>query len=194
MADFKHEAADENDVIKYWQDILGKPVDKNPTTDTDGRNHDVTTNPVYLASNAKSGAANRTLRGISAGKTFIAAACPCVVAQPHVAGGSVDDCKKRAEEDQDSTREATLTIDGTTINLKELGYRVKTRPFDIHVPKNAIHDTPPGRWKAVADGYYAKITKLSQGPHTIKFKGEVEYPYNEEPPWNQDITYRFTVT
>jgi hypothetical protein len=193
MADFEYEAADESDVIEYWQYILGKPIAKNPTTDPDGSKHDVTTNPVFLASNATRGPANRTLRDISADKSMVAAVNPCVVAQPHVPSGSLNDCKKFAEEDEDSAKTATLTIDGTTIDLKELGYRVKTRPFDVDVPENAIHNTPPGRWKAVADGYYIKLKQLTPGRHRINFKGEVDTPYNEKPPWDQDITYQFTV-
>ena len=194
MNDLDFEVADENDVIKYWQNILGTPINKNPATDPDGSRHDVSTTPVYFASHAR-GQVSRKLNDISAGKSIIVPINPVSIAQPHVPSGSVDDCKKHAREDEDSASEASITIDdGVTFTLKELQRcRVHTQPFEVDVPENAIADTPPGRWKAVADGYYVKIKPLPPGPHKINFKGKVDRPYKEDAPWFQDITYHFTV-
>jgi hypothetical protein len=199
MADFEFEydVADESEVIKYWQDILAKPIDNNPATDDDGSKHDVSTDPVYLASGAK-GQVNRKLKDISAGKSIIIPVNPVLVAEPHVPSGSVNDCKKYAKEDEDTASEATVTIDdGVICTLKDLQQcRVHTQPFDVDVPKNGIADTPAGRWKAVADGYYIKLKPLPPGPHKINFKGTVDEPYGKEKvdaPWFQDITYNFSV-
>jgi len=192
MADFDFAEPPEENIITYWKGIFETPVDKNPATDPDGNRHNVDTDPVYLASNVR-GPANRNLKDISRGKTIFVPINPVAIPQPEAdPNHTVGDCIKYAKADQDSASIATLTIDGEQYDLIDKRCR-QTRPFDVNIPPNAIANLPPGRCQAVADGRYVIIKPLPAGPHTINFKAKVDQPHKEDPPWEQDVTYHFTV-
>jgi hypothetical protein len=176
-------------VEQYWKKILETPKDENPVTDRTGEKHDVTTNPVFLASSFI-GNVTRKL-SVSRDKSFFIAVNPVEVCERELdPGENENDLKKHASEDEDSATTAKLTIDNVDYDLKDKKYRIREGLFQVEIPENALEGLEPaGRCKVAADGYYVKIKPLSPGTHTIKIVGEVDHPHKEERPWKQDVTY-----
>jgi hypothetical protein len=176
-------------VEEYWKKILETPKDENPLTDRTGEKHDVTTNPVFLASSFI-GNVTRKL-AVSRDKSFFIAVNPVEVCEHELESGeNENDLKKYASEEQDSATTAKLTIDNVDYDLKDKKYRIRQGLFEVEIQENTLEDLEPaGRCKVAADGYYVKIKPLNPGRHTIKIVGEVEHPHNDDKPWKQEVTY-----
>lgn len=182
-------------VQNYWRKILETPKDQNLTTDPDGSRHDVTADPVYLAS-SMIGPVTRNLPDISRDKSFFVAVNPVVVCDRELDPGEGEEhLKKYAQNDEDTATRVSLTIDDKNYDLKDMKHRTgHVGPFDIIIPDRSLAGLEPaGKGKAVADGYYVIINPLDPGPHTIRLQGGVDRPHKESQPWEQDVTYRFNV-
>jgi hypothetical protein len=182
-------------IQNYWKKIFETPNEQNLATDPDGSRHDVTTNPVYLASSTI-GPVTRKLPDISGDKSFFAAVNPVGICDRELdPGESENDLKKYAKDDEDTATSVSLTIDDKKYDLKDIKHRTgHVGPFDIMIPDKSLSGLePPGQSKAVADGYYVIINPLSPGPHTIRFQAGVDKPHKESQPWEQDVTYTFKV-
>ncbi len=183
-------------VVKYWKKILETPNDQNPATDPDGSRHDVTTNPVYLAC-SMIGTVTRNLPDISGDKSIFVPVNPVEICERELdADENENDLKEHAKKDEDSATNVSLIIDEKKYDLKDKGHRIgHVGPFDVMIPEKPLDWLdPPGKCKAVADGYYVIINPLAPGPHTIRFVAEVREPYKDPVPWQQDVTYKFNVT
>jgi hypothetical protein len=182
-------------IEKYWKKILETPNDQNPATDPDGSRQDVTTNPVYLAC-SMIGTVTRNIPDISGDKSIFVPVNPVEICERELdPGENENDLIKHAEEDENSATKVTLTIDGKEYNLEDKRHRfAHVGPFDVVIPDKPLDGLePPGKCKAVADGYYVIINPLAPGPHTIRIVGGVNKPHKELNPWEQDITYKFNV-
>jgi len=183
-------------IVAYWQGMLRKPKDKSPGLDDDGSRADVSSNPVFLSCNIRGGTVTRNIGSISSDASIFIPVNPVAISEPEANTKDVDVLRKHAKADEDSTSNASLTIDEEKYDFKDLQkYRCREAigPFDVEIPRNALEDLKEGNCKAVADGYYVMIKPLSVGKHMIRFEAKVDNPYTEKPPWEQDVTYNFEV-
>lgn len=191
----------EENVVKYWKLNYETPKDKNPTTDPDGSRHDVTTNPVCLHCDTIAKKPITRNLEISADKSIFIPVNDVGVSEPELyPGEDVKDLKKHAKKDEDSATHARLTIDNNKVlDLKDLKQKPNRLanpigPFEVVIPDNPLDGLKPGKYLAVADGYYVIIKPLAIGQHTIRIEAGVSTPHKGKEPWIEDITYKINVT
>jgi hypothetical protein len=107
-----------------------------------------------------------------------------------------------AKQIQDSVIQLNASIDGKNIgNLEQ--YRIGSPLFNFTLPQNNILGLPPQSTQAVSDGNWIFLEPLSEGNHTISFKGGLRndsdskannsYVFAVPHGWDNNVTYHLTV-
>ena len=66
-----------------------------------------------------------------------------------------------------------VILDGTKIDLKNLGQPIQTNFFNVTYPQNPTDmwgEVKPGTYRAIAEGYFLFLHNLSLGKHNIETK------------------------
>lgn len=173
---------------RWWQWALSIPIDKNPLLDHAGEHCDEgQSGPVwFLAGTTGKTYSARRKCTISSGKSIL---FPIIASQFSFA--EVPFLKTEEElisytaKDIDHSSLLEAVIDG--IDLKKLHeYRCQFGPFDLTFPDNNIWNVRPGQTRAVSDGFWVFLEPLSDGNHTINFRGV-------EPNFHTDVTYQILI-
>ena len=86
----------------------------------------------------------------------------------------------------------SATLDGKPIeNLEK--YRTDTGFFNITIVKDNIFDTPPGTYKATADGFFVFLKPLSPGNHDLHLKTSVTNPTTPSYNYASEVMYHLDV-
>jgi hypothetical protein len=64
----------------------------------------------------------------------------------------------------------SAAVDGAQLRNLE-NYRVESQLFDLTLPENNVFPAPPGKTKAVSDGFWVFLKPLPVGNHEIDFSG-----------------------
>ncbi len=157
----------------WWQWAMSIPIYKNPLIDSTGEycmegQH----GPVWFlaGTSGKKHVAQR--KCIIPGKKSIL--FPIIVSQ--FSYSEVPDIKTDKELIAHTAKDIVrwnlleVVIDG--IRLQDLHqYRIQVGPFDLTISPNNIWNIVPGLTKAVSDGFWVFLESLSDGDHTIRFRG-----------------------
>jgi hypothetical protein len=96
-----------------------------------------------------------------------------------------------AKEGQDFPRTISASVDG--VQLKDLeNYRVESQLFDLTLPENNVFPAPPGKTKAVSDGFWVFLKPLPVGNHEIDFSGSTIDPSGVNN-YNTQVKYHLIV-
>jgi hypothetical protein len=117
---------------------------------------------------------------------------------------SEEELRQCAKEIQDSVVELRASIDGNNItNLED--FRIQSPLFSFTLPENNILNLPPQITQAVSDGNWVFLKPLSEGNHTLSFKGSLRnasdvetnnssYAFAVPYGWDNNVTYHLTIT
>src|SRR6266540_1400331 len=79
-----------------------------------------------------------------------------------------EDLAVRANRAMDAVTLLSAKIDGIKI-LNLMDYRVRSRFFDLSLPKNNVYDIKPCVTRSVCDGYWIFLRPLAPGKHSVHF-------------------------
>jgi len=83
------------------------------------------------------------------------------------------------------------TVDG--VKLKNLESYRASRFFNSSIVANNIYDSPAGKYRAFADGFFVFLQPLSVGNHDVHLKVSVLNPVKTNYNYNADWTYHLNV-
>ncbi len=83
------------------------------------------------------------------------------------------------------------TVDG--VKMKNLETCRASRYFNSSIVANNIYDSPAGRYRAFADGFFVFLEPLSAGNHDVHLKVSVLNPIKTNYNYNADWTYHLNV-
>jgi hypothetical protein len=90
---------------------------------------------------------------------------------------------ERAKNSTDKVICMEAAIDGESVRFDHLeNFRARSQVFDLVFPENNVYDVKAGPTRSVCDGFWLFIKPLTNGPHTLYFKGEtmLAEPYIED--------------
>lgn len=150
--------------------LYSLPASINPATDTTGKNcGQGQSGPVWFLAGTTGGMAIRTCT-VPSGKAilFPIIASECSYSEnPNLSTES--ELASCALGPDNGVTHLELTIDGRSIpDLSK--YRAMSPLFSFVFPSDNVAGVKPGPTRGVADGYWAIISPLSAGNHTIHFK------------------------
>ena len=85
-----------------------------------------------------------------------------------------------------------VTIDARTLR-HPFRYRAVSPLFSMNPVAENPFNIPPGRTRAVADGFWILIEDLQEGSHAIHARGEATFPEFEGFVFVSEVTYMLTV-
>jgi hypothetical protein len=179
--------------IRWWQWLLSIPRERNPLTDTTGRychQDQHQHGPIWflvateenrpVVSRECKVPANRALMYPINNSLFSLAEYPQM---------SMNDLKARSGEQEDAVISLYSYIDGSS--LPDLArYRIRSDDFEVDLPPSNILDSPPGRTRAVSDGYWIILKPLSPGTHELRFGASGSF---RDRHFSTDITYHLWI-
>ena len=86
----------------------------------------------------------------------------------------------------------SATLDGKPIENLDKS-RTDTGFFNITIVKDNIFDTPPGTYKATADGFFVFLKPLSPGNHDLHLKTSVTNPTTPSYNYASEVMYHLDV-
>jgi hypothetical protein len=154
--------------IRWWKWILSIPIDMNPGIDPSGKlfSSDQPYREVIFLAGTFEGHARRTYFIPTSRAIFFPVInfITSFAEEPQLKTES--DLVTRANEDIASLTNVNLSIDGISIkNLNE--YRVQSPVFDILFGETNAFKLPPGKTRAISDGFWIFLRGLPSGWHTI---------------------------
>jgi len=178
---------------KWWQWLISIPQDVNPVGDPTGRYCGQNqTGPVWFLVGTSGGTAERTCE-IPAGKAILfpvlTTECSYLESPAFKTESDLRTCAKQAQDA--GSRTMAASINGTQLkNLED--YRVDSQLFDLTFPENNLFSTPPGKTKAVSDGFWVFLGPLPNGNYDIDHSGSVLDPSGVNS-YNTHAKYQLTV-
>lgn len=154
---------------EWWKWSLSLPKDKNPITDTTGKNASYNQRgPVWFLAGTFGGMAERACE-IPAGKAiFFPISCNSTsyAECPHFKTES--ELRAFAKEDIDQVKIIMATIDGQRLPDSDLR-RLESPSFELDLPEENVVGVDPGKTKSTSDGYWVLLKPLPVGRHEIHF-------------------------
>lgn len=172
---------------KWWKWFLSIPKARNPAVDTTGRYcAEKQTDPTaWFLAGTMGGSAKRECT-ISDGKAIL---FPIITDEqsfaekPHFQSDL--ELEALVTSEADKVLELNASIDGIKVEDPRR-YRVKTKPFDVTLPRDNIWGVKDGPTRAAADGYWLFLKPLTPGKHMIHFSGKGPHFFTE-------VTYHLSV-
>jgi hypothetical protein len=146
--------------------------------------------PVWFLADALTGKEERTCT-IPAEKAILA---PTITGQCNYGDQTVknDDDLRRCATAGDEYGAIEVTLDGRKIqNLEQ--YRVQTGFFNASVTKDNLYSSPPGIFKAYADGWMVLLQPLPPGKHDLHIKASVLNPIETQYNYSAEWTYHLNI-
>jgi len=104
---------------------------------------------------------------------------------PGVTQGTDDQALRAcAKAQMDHVTQKWAKVDGVALPISQ-GNRAVSNPFNFTAAPGNLFGIPPGPNRAVADGYWVLLPRLSPGRHTVEFGGTAEFP---------ELNFTFTTT
>jgi hypothetical protein len=190
-------------VQEYFKWFCSFPKSTNPGLHNDG-DRSIAANTSKLKSDeyiflstVLSGTSHRNLGIIEKGKKFLIPSLSCIASESERPGSQVPQLEKFADIDHDNIVYRYIEIDGKPlVGELESRFRVRTGPFEVQYPDNAIFGASKGPSKAVADGVYI-VWEPPIGEHEIHFEGKIDLPEDEDSleisDYVENVTYNFKV-
>ena len=92
-----------------------------------------------------------------------------------------------------TVRSVSCEIDGRIVQNLDL-YHVQSPVFSMDFPEDNMFGVEPGEYTAcMSDGMYLMLAPLSVGPHTIRSRAILEWPFFPGGHHYVDVTYHLTV-
>jgi hypothetical protein len=188
-------SANERIVSKYWKWFCGLPRPESPAVDNDGDKDEQQNNDrdFFFLSFVLSGGSHR-ICNVPLGKKVVIPSLSCLCSAAERPGSTVKDLENFADVDHDNIEYRRIEINGKPlVGDIERRFRIRTKPFEVTYPKDAIFNAKAGRSKAVADGVYV-VWEPPFGEHIIHFEGKIDYPEKGESLEPRDYVENVTYT
>lgn len=194
--------APQNLVQKYFQWFCSFPVSSSPGFNNNGdrtielnknNNHEyIFLNPAFGGEN------NRDIGTIERGKRLFIPTCSFVASEFEAPGASINRLYEYADVDYGNIEYSHVQIDGEPLQDLEQ-FRVRTEPFEVTFPDDALFGVPKGNCKAIADGrYMIWEPSTTAGKHTIHYEGKINLADNPKSLDRKDhyenVTYTFNIS
>ena len=144
-----------------------------------------------------SGTHRRNIGTVQHGKKILIPSLSFIGSDFERPGSQVPQLYKFADIDHDNIEYRRIEIDGKPlVGDLESRFRVRTEPFEVEYPGNAIFGVPKGLSKAVADGVYI-VWEPPIGEHEIHYEGKIDLPEEEDSlessDYVEDVSYTLRV-
>jgi hypothetical protein len=187
-------------VEKWWKWLLEIPDAENPSNDSTGDKSSTNQNDpdVWFLTGAHVQKPYHTMAtverrcyvpgGKALGIALAANEC-CMAEFPYM---DINELQKYAEAG-DKVRFLKMSIDGKPLeNMQEYG--VKSKIFDVSLPKDNLFDAPPGPTKAVGHAFMVIVKPLPSGPHELIFSQITEAEFlSRTPAYGYHVTYHLDI-
>lgn len=178
---------------QWWRWVLAFPKFKSPLTDRSGAaTSQNQSGPVYFLANTVETGGFRRRCTVPAGKAILVPLLNSVYYDPDAAEIDVSAGGDGLAEYLGGEIQIGLVVDGKELPSPR-DYRVAAGPFEFTGPKKPTDAVLPGcagRHKAMSDGYWVMLKPLSEGQHTLVFRGKNP---NGDNLVKYEITYHLTV-
>lgn len=144
-----------------------------------------------------SGTHRRNIGTVQRGKKILIPSLSFIGSDFERPGSQVPQLYKFADIDHDNIEYRRIEIAGKPlVGDLESRFRVRTEPFEVEYPGNAIFGVPKGLSKAVADGVYI-VWEPPIGEHEIHYEGKIDLPEEEDSlessDYVEDVSYTLRV-
>jgi hypothetical protein len=178
-------------IAKWWNWSLSIPKDQHPRDDYTPEKCTINQNgPVWFLADQLGGREDRTC-SIPTGKAIL---IPLLTGECgyEVAEVKNDDDMRDCATAGNEYGVIEATVDGRKVKDLE-SYRTQSGYFNSTIVDNNIYDSPPGNYRAFADGYYVFLEPLPAGNHDVNLKVSVLNPVEPSYNYNADWTYHLVV-
>jgi hypothetical protein len=190
-------------VQEYFRWFCSFPKSTSPGLHNDGdrsiaaNKSDLKSDEYLFLSPVLSGTSRRNLGIVQKGKKILIPSLSFIGSESERPGSQVPQLYKFADIDHDNIVYRRVEIDGKPlVGDLESRFRVRTEPFEVEYPVNAIFGVSKGLSKAVADGVYI-VWEPPMGEHVIHFEGKIDLPEEEDSLESSDyvenVTYALRV-
>jgi hypothetical protein len=147
---------------------------------------------------ALAGASHRDIGTVERGKKMFIPSLSFIGSEFESPGADISQLYKFADVDHDSIEYRRIEIDGETlVGDLESRFRVRTEPFEVEYPDDALFGVSKGISKAVADGVYI-VWEPPVGKHEIHYMGKINLADRKDSIDSTDhvenVTYTFKVS
>ena len=172
---------------KLWEEwaalwcnwLLSIPRDKNPSLDETGKNcmeNQMNPDVWFLGGTFGNIAPVKRLCIIPLGKAIL---FPIIEKEDSFAEdhdlNTEEELAERASKVMDRVIHLGAEVDG--VKLEHLNrYRVRSRLFDLKIPKDSVYDLQQGITRSICDGIWIFLKPLPVGNHIIRFSGKKVLP------------------
>ena len=187
-------------VQEYFQWFCSFPKSESPALYNDG-DRSIAANKSSLKSNEYiflspviAGTSRRNLGNVQRGKKILIPSLATIASEGERPGSTEAELRKFLDIDHDNIEYRRIEIDGKSlVGDLENRFRVRTEPFEVEYPQNAIFGAREGKSKAIADGVYI-VWEPPIGEHMIHFEGKIGVPEEEDSLKTRDYVENVTYT
>jgi hypothetical protein len=180
--------------------LLGIPKDKNPANDSNGSNCAVGQNEpgvwFLCGTLIYDEPVIRNCTIPSDKEIFFPTICEEISYIEYPQFNRETQLREAATDAMNHVRTVELTVDNTPFE-RSLIPRIQTSLFDLTLTENNIFNAPKSSTKAVSDGYWVRLPRLTSNKVDLHFVSKaffVGFVNGETTEYKQDVTYHLTVS